>query len=133
MSINPNALLIEQVKVVTGVSPVTPAGTTPDYVSLKGCTRCCVLISVRNATTVTGSAITLLQAQDVSGANNKALAFTTAYRCLNTGTGGTTDAFAAFAVSGNTFTTDSTNSQEHLYAIEVQNTDLDVANNFDCL
>jgi len=132
MALSPNALLIEQVKPVHVVGPVAPSTTTPDYVSMKGCSRAAVFISVRNTTTVTGSAISLTQATDVSNTSGKTLAFDTAYRSLNTGAGGNNNSLSAFTVSSNTFTTDATNSVEHLYVIELNESHLDVANNFDC-
>lgn len=131
--ISPNAQLIEQVKIVTGVACTAPSTTTPDYVSLKNYDRCCILISVKNGSTVTGSAITVKQASAVANTGEKALAFSTAYRALNTGAGGNTDVLSSFTVSSNTFTTNSTNSLEHLYAIEVLASDLDVTNSFDCI
>src|SRR5215831_1750312 len=133
MAISANAQMIEQVGLVDAMGPVVPIGANPVYVSLKGFDRCCVLLVVKNATTVTGSAIGLQQATAVAGTGAKTLNFTTAYRKLNTGPGATNDTWASFAVAGNTFTTDATNSQEHLYAIEVNETDLDVNNGFDCM
>jgi hypothetical protein len=129
---SPNALLIEQVKLVHVVGPIAPSTTTPDFVSMKGCACAAIVISTRNTTTVTGSAISITQATDVSNTSGKTLAFSTAYRALNTGAGGNTDLLSSFTVSSNTFTTDATNSTENLYVIEITEADLDVANNFDC-
>jgi len=131
--ISPNALLTEQAKIVQGLGPVAPSSSTPDFVSLKTAERCTILIPVKNGTTVTGSAISLTQATDVSNTSGKTLAFTTAYRALNTGASGNTDVLSSFTVSSNTFTTDNTNSVDNLYAIEIQASDLDVANSFDCV
>jgi hypothetical protein len=100
---------------------------------MKGSNRLCFLINVLNGTTVTGSAISLTQATDVSNTSGKTLAFTKAFAALNTGAGGNTDVLTEFAVSSNTFTTNSTNSLHHLYAIEVNESDLDVAGGFDCV
>ena len=130
---NPNALLVEMAKIVQGLGPVAPSSSTPDFVSLKGCNRCTILIPVKNGSTVTGSAISVTQAQDVSNTGGKTLAFSTAYRALNTGPSGNTDVLSSFTVSSNTFTTDSTNTFDNLYAIEVNETDLDVNNGFDCI
>lgn len=128
-----NALLVEQVKIVQGLGPVAPSTSTPDFVSMKGCNRCLILIPVKNGTTVTGSAISITQAQDVSNTAGKALAFTTAYRAVNTGPSGNTDVLSSFTVSSNTFTTEATNSFDDLYCIEVNETDLDINNGFDCI
>ena len=133
MAISPNALLIEQAKIVQGLGPVAPSASTPDFVTMKGAPRLTILIPVKNGATVTGSAISLTQAQDVSNTGGKTLAFTTAYRALNTGPGGNTDVLASFAVAANTFTTDATNTTDNLYAIEVLETDLDINNGFDCV
>jgi hypothetical protein len=133
MSISANAQAIEQLGIVDAMGPVVPSAAAPVWISLKGFDRCCVLLVVKNGVTVTGSAIALQQATAVAGTGSKTLNFVTAYRKLNTGPGGTNDAWSSFAVASNTFTTDATNSQEHLYAIEVQETDLDVNNYFDCM
>src|SRR5262245_13771326 len=126
---NPNVLLSEQSKLVVGLQPVTPSSATPRVISFKLYSRCTVIILVGNGTTVTGSAITLNQAVNVSNGSGKALAFTTARRNIDAGAG---DALSDFAVSSNTFTTDTTNSKNLMYVIEVTEDMLDVANNFDC-
>lgn len=130
--LEPNALFIEQAKIVEGLFAIVPSTSTPDYVSLKNYHRLTILISVKNATTVTGSAITVKQATAVAGTGEKAVAFTTAYRNIDTGAAGG-DALAEFAVTSNTFTTDSTNSKNLMYVIEVTPDMLDVAGGFDCV
>ena len=127
---NVNAKLPDQAKIVTGLAPITPSTSTPDYVSLKNYARATVIIMADNAATVTGSAITLKQATAVAGTNEKALAFTTMY--ANTDTGAS-DTFTATAVTSNTFTTDTTNNKNLLYVIDIEADDLDVANSFDCI
>jgi hypothetical protein len=127
---NPNCLLSEQAKIVAGLGPIVPSTSTPDYVSLKGYSKLTALIFVLNTTTVTGSAITLKQATDVSGTSEKALAFSTARRNVDCAAA---DSLADFAVSSNTFTTDATNSKQLLYEITVNESDLDNANGFDCV
>lgn len=130
---NPNAMLIEQAKIVVGLGPIAPSTSTPDFISMKGYNRCTIIINQKKTTTVTGSAITLTQATDVSNTAGKTLGFSEAFRALNTGAGGNTDTLSSFTVSSNTFTTDSTNSTEDLYVIELKEHDLDIANNFDCV
>lgn len=125
-----NALLVEQAKIVTGLAPLVPSSTTPDRVSMKGYYRLTVIILVTNATTVTGSAITLKQSTTVAGGSEKPLAFTTVYANIDTAAD---DALTATAVTSNTFTTDTTNSKNLLYVIEVNQDMLDVANGFDCV
>lgn len=128
--ISANAQLNEQCKIVVGLAPVAPSTSVPRYVSLKGYDRCTILVSVKNGSTVTGSAITVKQASAVANTGEKALAFTTAKRNLDPAN---TDTLSNFTVSSNTFTTDSTNSLQGLYVINVQETDLDIANSFDCI
>ncbi len=128
--ITTTGLLVEQTKPVVGLSAITPSSSTPDYVSFKAYSKCTILIQCNNATTVTGSAIALKQATDVSATGEKALAFTTMY--ANTDTGAS-DTLVETAVTSNTFTTDDTNDKDLLYVIEVDETDLDLANSFDCI
>lgn len=130
MGMNLNATLAEQAKPVLGLIGTVPSTSTPDYVSLKNYERCEVLILVKNATTVTGSAITLKQATSVGAGGEKALAFTKALRNIDLATD---DTLTAFDVASNTFTTDSTDSKNLLYVIDVKAEDLDVNGGFDCL
>lgn len=125
--------LIDKAKLVFG-SPIIGALATTngdcDYVSLKGYDRCTIIIAQDNATTVTGAAITLKQATAVAGTSEKALAFTKMW--ANTDTGAS-DTLVETAVASNTFTTDTTDNKNLLYVIEVNASDLDVANGFDCV
>lgn len=132
MSVSSNAMLHEQVRMVVGFSPLLPSASTPDYVSMKNYDRCSIVFLVNNATTVTGSAITVKQATTVAGGSEKAVAFTTAYRNLTAGAG-TSDTLASFDVSSNTFTTDSTNNVDAIYVIDIRASQLDVAGGFDCI
>lgn len=127
---NLNALLTEQAKLVTGLAAVVPSTSTPDYVSMKYYEKLTVIIMVKNATTVTGSAITLKQATSVAAGSEKALAFDTVY--VNTDVAAS-DALTETAVTSDTFTTNSTNSKNLLYVIEVDAADLDTDNGFDCV
>jgi pyridoxal/pyridoxine/pyridoxamine kinase len=122
--------LVQNAKLVTGLDPVVPSTSTPDYVSLKDAKHISVVVLVKNATTVTGSAITLKQATAVAGTSEKALAFTKVYRNIDTAAA---DTLAEATVTSNTFTTDSTNSKNLMYVIEVDAAELDVANGFDCI
>lgn len=127
---NVNGLLVEQSKIVTGLAPITPSTSTPDYVSMKNYNRLTAIIIVDNGATVTGSAITLKQATAVAATGEKALSFSTVY--ANTDTGAS-DALVSTAVTSDTFTTDTTNAKNLLYVIEVDENDLDLANGFDCV
>lgn len=129
---NLNARLDEQVSLVQATSMVALTSTAGDasYVSMKGYARCMITIDVLNATTVTGGAVTLKQATAVAGTGEKALAFT---RMLSNTDVGAGQALTETSVSSNTFTTDATNSKRLRYVIDVKASDLDAANNFDCL
>lgn len=125
-----NMMFHEFAKVVTAIDSVVPSTTTPDYVSMKNFARCAIIIKVKNATTVTGSAITVKQAKTVAGGSEKALSFTKMYSNIDTGAA---DTVTETAVASDTFTTDNTNSKNLLYIIELQQTDLDINNGFDCI
>lgn len=127
--ISSNAMLIEQAKIVSGFGPAGASTSTSDFVSLKGYDRCCVIISTLNGSTVTGSAVTLNQAQDVANTGGKAMGFSYQYANVDTSVN---DTYTETAVTSNTFTTNTTNSKSLINIIEVKATDLDVANGFDC-
>lgn len=127
---NLNATLAEQAKPVLGLAPVVPSTSTPDYVSLKNYERCEIMVLVKNATTVTGSAITVKQATAVAGTSEKALTITKGLRNIDLAAD---DALASFDITSSTFTTDSTNSKNLLYVIDVKAEDLDTNNGFDCI
>ena len=128
----PNEMLqaLDKGKFVTGLAPITPSTSTPDYVSLKNFQKFTAVICVDNGATVTGSDITLHQATAVAGTSEKALAFSTYY--ANTDTAAS-DTLTATTATSNTFTTDTTNAKNLLYVIEVDSADLDMNNNFDCI
>lgn len=121
---------VDTIKVVQGLAPITPSTSTPDYVSLKNYDRMAIVINVDNGTTVTGSAISLRQATDVSDGSGKALAFSTMW--ANTDTGAA-DTLVETAVTSDTFTTDATNAKNLVYVIEINSSSLDRANGFDCV
>jgi hypothetical protein len=125
-----NSALHEQAKIVWGMGPKVPSSTVPDYVSLKGYSRCCIIITGLNTTTVTGSAITLKQATAVANTGEAALAFDKMFANLDVTA---TDTLVETAVSSNTFTTDATNSINFMYVIDVRPEMLDLANNYDCI
>lgn len=127
--ISTTAALHEQAKIVQGLTPIAPSTSTPDMVSLKNYPRACCIISVNNATVVTGSAITLNQATAVANTAGKALAFTKMYANLDISA---TDTLVETAVTSNTFTTVTTNNVDAMYVIDVTEDMLDVAGGFDC-
>lgn len=125
--------LTDKVKIVQG-SPIIGALATTngdcDYVSLKGYSGLSIVLTVDNATTVTGAAILLKQASAVAGTGEKALAFSSMLANIDTGA---TDTLVETAVTSNTFTTDTTDNKNLMYVIDVKPEDLDVANGFDCV
>lgn len=108
--------------------PQTPSTSTSPWINMGKFPRVSILISFANATTVTGSAITLNQGNTIAGGGSKALAFTSYWSYTYTST--QVDALAIQTASSNTFTTNATNSTNGLYVIEVLDTDLDLANGF---
>lgn len=122
--------LVDKVKIVTGLAPITPSSSTPDYVSMKLYKHLTAIILCDNATTVTGSAITLKQATAVAGTSEKALALTTYWANTDTDAG---DTLSEATASSNTFTTDATNNKNLMYVLEVDADDLDLDNGFDCV
>lgn len=127
--------LVQQVdlnKFVMGCAPAALTSTAGDgdYVSMKNFSRITFVLLVLNGTTVTGGTITLKQATAVAGTGEKALSFTKAWRNIDCAAG---DTLAEFAVSSDTFITDTTNSKQLMYVIEVEAADLDINNNFDCV
>lgn len=122
--------ILDKMKAVLGFPPAVPASAVPVYVSLKNFNHLTIVLAVRNATGVTGSAITLNQATVVAGTDAKPLAFARAWSCLDTAA---SDTLTPQAVASNTFTTDATNAKTLLYVIEVDAADLDVTNGFCCV
>lgn len=127
---NPNTKFHETHKVVTGLSPVSPSTSVPDYVSLKSAHKLAVIINVKNGSTVTANAITLKQASAVANTGEKALAFSVVQVNADVANG---DTFTETAVVSNTFSPPTTNSLQMQYVIDVAPSDLDVANGFDCV
>lgn len=132
MSISLNAALAEQAKIVMGCPPATLATTAGDgdFVCMKNYRRLTILIAVANGSTVTGGAVTLVQATEVAGSTTSALGFSGYW--ANTDTGAS-DALVYTAATNNTFTTSTTNSKNQIYVIQVDAEDLDLANGYDCV
>ncbi|MFA7302016.1 MAG: hypothetical protein WC069_06920 [Candidatus Shapirobacteria bacterium] len=122
--------MVHNTKPVTGLAPITPSTTTPDFVSMKGYQHLTIFVLADNATTVTGSAITLLQSTVVAGTDEKELAFTKVWQNVDTAA---SDALVETAVANNTFTTAAVDNKNSLYVIEVEADQLDVTNDFDCV
>lgn len=131
MSVNLNGRLDEQVSTVVAAAGLLLTSTLGDtkYVSLKNYRKCQIVISIADGTTVTGSTITLKQATAVAGTGEKALGFTRMLSSVDY----PTSALAETAVTSDTFTTQTTNSKDSLYIIDVDSSSLDVAGGFDCI
>ncbi len=133
MSLNLNARLDEQVLSVQAAVGVLFTSTLGDciYVSMKNYRKARVIIDILNGSTVTGSAVTLKQATDVtnSQSDEKALAFT---RMLSNVDVAAAQTMVETAVSSNTFTTNTTNGKLLRYVIDIDASSLDIANGFDC-
>lgn len=130
--LNPVGRLIDVLKPVMGCAPaaLTGAAGDGDYVSMKGYSKLTVLISILNGSTVTGGAVTLKQAKAVAGTSEKALSFSKMYSNIDCAAA---DALAETAVVSDTFTSDTTNAKQLMYAIEVDAESLDQDNGFDCV
>lgn len=124
--------LVDKLKFVTGIAPGVLATTVGDgdYVSMKDYTNLTIVLTIDNATTVTGTAVTLKQATLVDGTGEKALAFDKVWANIDTGAA---DTLVETAVTSDTFTSDTTNAKNLKYVMEINETDLDVANEFDCV
>lgn len=121
------ARLLDKGKVVTGLAPITPSSSTPDYVCMCGFSKLTVILIVDNGATVTGSAITLKQATAAAGTGEKALGFSKVWQNIDTGADSDLD---ETDVTSDTFTTDDTDNKNLLYQIEVDESDLDMDNDF---
>jgi hypothetical protein len=132
MTVSLNARLDEQVVPVVAAAGLLLTSTLGDttYVSMKGYRRLQIIISIADGTTVTGTAVTLQQATAIAGTGEKPLAFT---RMLANTNYAASKAMVETAVSNNTFTTQTTNSRDSVYIIDVDADDLDVAGGFDCV
>lgn len=128
---NVNARLDEQVQTVVAAAGLLLTSTLGDttYVSMKNFARARITIVIADGTTVTGSAITLKQATAIAGTSEKALAFT---RMLANTDYAASKTMVETAVTSNTFTTQTENSKDSVYIIDVDASDLDIANGFDC-
>lgn len=127
-----NSLTLERCKFVTGCAPAALASTAGDgdFVSMKNYRRLTIVINILNGSTVTGTAVTLIQATEVAGSTTKALGFARMWANIDTGAG---DTLTETAVTNNTFTTNTTNSKSLMYVIEINADDLDVDNGYDCV
>lgn len=123
---------IEKGKLILVTPAVTPSSYTPKFLSLKGYERATFFLYVATGSSgVTAIAASLLQATVVAGSDAKVLPFTEAFRKLDVGAAD--QELTKFTVASNTFTFDATVSKNNIYQIEVDKSQLDIKNDFDCL
>lgn len=129
--------LTDYAKIVTGIPSGILATTVGDgdWVSLKNYPRLTIILTIDNGTTVTGTAVLLKQATDVSGSGIKNLPFSTVLVNIDTGAN---DDLVVTPVVADTFTTDTTNAKNLKYVMEITADMLDQNNGFtsvriDCL
>lgn len=127
-SVTSTADLATQAKSILAFPSAVPSAAVLPWISLQYYERATVYVAVANATTVTGSAVALEQAEDVQGTSSKTLAFADMYANEDTDTA---DHQALTTVLSNTFTTEATDNRNLLYQIEIEKTDLDTANDFE--
>lgn len=129
---NERGLAVENFKFVNGGGPVllNTAGITGDYFSLKLYRKILVILALAPASGTDVAAVTLKQAKTVdnSPVTEKALSFSKMWRQLPD----VSDALVETAVVSDTFNTSAT-AQKEIFFIEIDETDLDLANGYDCI
>ncbi len=124
--------LIDKAHPVAILPPVALTGTA-QYVNMGKYSHLSIVLTVNNGAAPTGSDVSLLQAQDVSGTGAKALAFTRVFRALDVANADETlenDVLEEVTVASDTFATDATANQAGMYVIEIEAADLDVNEGF---
>ena len=109
--------------------------TTTPWVDMALFSHVTFFVIANNANTVTGAAITVNQATNVSGGSSKALTYNNYFVCTGgfTTQASTSDTWTQTTGVSGTFTTATTASTILGYAIEIQDTDLDLNNAFTCV
>lgn len=132
MTTSVNGIAQEQDRVVIATQGLLLATTVGDakYVSLKNYAAMEVWIAIADGTTITACDVTMKQATAVAGTNEKALGFSTVWKAVDLGSSQT---LIETAVTNNTFATQTTNSKDSLYVINITPDMLDVDGGFDCV
>lgn len=129
-----NNLFVETAQIVMAIVPVDSqtGASNGDWVSLKNFDRCTVVLIKAAGVAGDDPVLTLRQATDVSGSGAKALTFTRidAKVGVQTGIGSFTTTLQAAA---NTYTDQVSAEAQAIMCVEVQASDLDVSNGFDCV
>lgn len=129
----PGACIPDHEDHVNAFGPATVAGAAPLWINLANADQVEVLIQGKNGSTVTGSAITLLQGKSNAGANSKALSFTQYFADTDSHNTSVSSAPTLTNATNSTFTTVATNTVGYAYRIPVKGSSLDVANGFSWL
>lgn len=127
-----NKHFLEKMQVAAGFVPGDlQSAKTGDYVSLKLYRRCAVVFIAAAGTAGDDPVISLRQAQDVSDTGGKALNFTR----IDVKAGADLYAIGTFTQIANSDSdyTDATHAEvQKIYVIDIEDTDLDIDNGFDC-
>lgn len=128
--------ILERFDLVEGFPAVDlqTAANNGDYISLKNARRVAVVFASGVGTNGDDPTLTLQQAQDVSGTGVKALNFTEIWRkqaATNLAAVGQWTRTAQAA--GNTYTNTDAAEQSLMWVVEIDPTQLDVENGFDCI
>ncbi len=126
----PGSTLADHEDHVLAFGPATVAGAAPLYINLAQADVVEVVVSGKNGSGVTGSAITLAQAKSNAGANTKALGFAVHYKNEDATNSSGTSVPTKVNTSSNTFTTVTTNTVSYVYRIPVRPAMLDTENGF---
>jgi hypothetical protein len=132
---NPNNSILEYMQICEGVLPLAlTTARTGRVVSLKNYRRCLVALYKGIGTAGDDPTVTLLQGTDIAFGTNKALNFTKIYVKQDltklSDVGQWTKVTQA---AGNTYTDLTSAEQAAIWAIDVKQEDLDIANNYDCI
>lgn len=129
-----NNLLVEETQIVMAIVPVDSqsGANNGDWVSLKGWDRCTIVIIKAAGTGSDNPVITPKQAVDVSGTSSKTLNVTRVDSKVGVQTG-----IGQFTVNtqaaASTYADAASGAAQAIMVLEYAASDLDVANNFDCL
>ena len=135
MTINTNALLVEQAQIACGFVPVNlaTAANPGDWISMKNFERLAIVFFGAAGTAGEDPTLTLEQATAVAGTGAKALTFTR----VDIKQGADLFAIGTFTTvtqaAANTYTNDTSAETQKIWVVEVKAEDLDADNGFDCV
>lgn len=131
----PNQNILSYMQICEGILPISlTTARTGRVVSLKNYRRCLVVLYKGIGTASDDPTITLAQGTDIAFATNKALTFTTIYQKQDLTKLSDVAQWTKITQSAAATYTELTSAESAtLWAIDVRATDLDVANNYDCI